>query len=349
MKNHDKIYIKDNPDLIKQWHFEKKNNLSPSELTLGSGKKAWWKCELGHEWEDTILHRSNGRNCPYCSNHRVLIGYNDLATTNPKLANEWNHEKNTDISIKKITAGSHKKVWWKCAKGHEWQSVVKERQQGNDCPYCSNKRILAGYNDLATTNPNLIREWNYERNTEITPQQISSGSSKKVWWRCEHGHEYLASISQRNKGNGCPYCANKKIIKGYNDLATIHPEIASEWCYEKNGSMTPYNSSPASGKMVWWKCDKGHEWQTPILNRHQGSGCPICSNQEILKGYNDLATTSPWLALEWNHKKNKDLNPTQVSSGSGKKVWWIGQCGHEWQAPISNRSQGTGCPICAKG
>ena len=346
----EKRYVSDNAQLMAEWHWEKNNALGydPTALTLGMGYKVWWKCGEGHEWDDTILHRSQGRNCPYCSNHRILLGYNNLFATNPEFESEWDYSKNTAINPEHITSGSHEKVWWICAKGHRFQSVIRERVKGTGCPYCSNKKILAGYNDLATTNPALAAEWNYDKNGSFLPNQVIAGSSQKVWWKCPLGHEWLAAISHR-KNSGCPYCSNRKILKGYNDLATVHPEIAAEWDYDKNGSLSPFDVAPASNKKIWWKCKNGHTWQATILNRHQGHSCPICSNQQVLVGYNDLATTHPYLIDEWHPKRNGSLKPTEVIAGSGRSVWWIGKCGHEWKTPINSRTNGTGCPICAKG
>ncbi len=92
----EKKYLIDNPTLMAEWNWEKNNalDLDPKTLTLGSNKKVWWKCSKGHEWQATINHRNNGRGCPHCSGRKVLKGYNDLATVNPKLATEWNYDKN---------------------------------------------------------------------------------------------------------------------------------------------------------------------------------------------------------------------------------------------------------------
>ena len=347
----EKQYVSDNAQLMAEWNWEKNSELGcdPATLTLGIGRKVWWKCDKGHEWDDSILHRSQGRNCPYCSNHRILLGYNNLFATNPELEVEWDYDKNTTIDPMRITAGSHEKVWWMCPKGHSFQSEIRERADGSGCPYCSNKKILPGYNDLVTTDPDLAAEWHYDKNGEFLPSQIGAGSSQKVWWKCVQGHEWLAPVSHRKRGNGCPYCSNKKILKGYNDLATIHPDIAAEWAYDKNGELTPFEVAPASNKKVWWKCKFGHEWQATVLNRHQGNNCPICSNQQILVGYNDLATTHPELIDEWHTEKNGNMHPTNVVAGSSRRVWWIGRCGHEWQTPINSRTNGTGCPYCASG
>lgn len=344
-----KLFISDNTALMEEWDWEKNGELSPYELTLGSGKKIWWKCANGHEWDDSILHRTQGRNCPYCSNHRILIGYNNLFATNPELEIEWDYSRNTNIDPNAVTNGSHEKAWWQCSNGHSFEKVIRARAKGSGCPYCGNKKIIQGFNDLATVSPALAMEWNYERNIAITPYEVGEGSKRKVWWVCENGHEWEATVTGRSRGKGCPYCSNRRIKKGYNDLETIHPEISLEWDYEKNNGLLPSEVSSANNKKLWWLCKNGHSWEATILNRHQGNGCPICTNQKVLIGYNDLATTHPELAAEWNYEKNGNLLPTSVVAGSAKKVWWIGQCGHEWEAVIGSRCTGRGCPICAAG
>jgi hypothetical protein len=198
-----------------------------------------------------------------------------------QLMTEWNWEKNTEISPDKIMTGSGKTVWWKCLKGHEWQATPNNRtsHKPQGCPYCSNHRILAGFNDLATTNPDLAAEWHPTQNGSLTPQNVTFGSNKKVWWICHKGHEYESSIKNRVAGQGCPYCAGRKVLIGYNDLQTINPTLASEWNYEKNGDLMPTYVTTNSNKKAWWKCRKGHEWLASISNRNNGNGCPICSSE----------------------------------------------------------------------
>lgn len=271
---------------------------------------------------------------------------------NSELINEWDWEKNNELGLypDKLTLGSGKKVWWKCKLGHEWFTEICSRSSGRGCPYCSNRMILEGFNDLFTTHKELCSEWDYEKNN-ILPTQVSAGSSKKVWWVCDLGHSYLMAICDRTcSGNGCPYCAGRKILIGFNDLHTVNPKLASEWNYQKNNNLTPEMVTSSSSKVVWWKCNKGHEWQRRIASRNAGSGCPYCADYYIWPGYNDLVTTRPDLALEWNHEKNGDLLPTQVSRGYGYKVWWKCSHGHEWKAsPNSRDNMDSGCPACSKG
>ncbi len=345
----EKQYIIDNPVLMVEWNWEKNNKLglNPNELTLGSGVKVWWKCSKGHEWQATILNRKKGSGCPYCSGKYAIKGENDLQTINPTLAKEWNYDKNKDLKPEDCTANSHQKVWWKCSKGHEWQAAIYSRNAGYGCPYCAGRTAIKGKNDLATLNPQLAKEWNYDKNGELLPENFTAGSGVKVWWKCDKGHEWLATIDARNKGRGCPICSNQKILKGYNDLITINPKLAREWNYDKNADLMPEDFTASSGVKVWWKCDKGHEWQASIASRNKGRGCPICSNQKILKGYNDLTTINPELAKEWNYEKNGDLKPEDCTANSHQKVWWKCNKGHEWRASIVNRNKGRACPICA--
>lgn len=271
---------------------------------------------------------------------------NSLFKSNSVLSSEWNYEKNGSLKPEHFLSNSNKKVWWKCKKGHEWQAKISDRTNGNGCPYCSNNRVLSGYNDLQTVNPSLAKDWNYSKNNGLTPNNVMPNSNKKVWWRCNKGHEWQASIINRNRGRNCPICANKMLLKRHNDLQTLHPSLSSEWNYEKNDGLSPLDVGQNSHKKVWWKCNKGHEWQAAIYSRNAGTGCPYCSGNRVLSGYNDLQTISPSLANEWNHEKNSGLTPMEVMPNSGKKVWWKCSKGHEWQAIIQNRNKGQGCPEC---
>jgi hypothetical protein len=132
------------------------------------------------------------------------------------------------------------------------------------------------------------------------------------------------------------------------NLITEIPELYAEWSHQKNKS-GPEDLTAGSRKKVWWLGKCGHEWEARIDSRvAQKAGCPYCSIpcKKILSGFNDLATKNPGLANEWNSKLNKELSPQQISPQSNKKVWWLGKCGHEWEAQIYNRTKGHGCFFC---
>lgn len=269
-----------------------------------------------------------------------------LLANAPRLADEWNNEKNNGLTPDMFSISSGIKVWWKCKDGHEWQASIANRLKERGCPFCANKRVLSGYNDLATTHPILVLEWNYERNGSIVPTLLTAGSNKTVWWKCKEGHEWQTSPISRQT-NGCPVCAGQKVLAGFNDFASQQPSLMKEWNYEKNPTLQPYMVSKNSGKKAWWKCKKGHEWMATISSRVKGNGCPICANKVILQGYNDLASTHPELLMEWDYERNTLMSPTSVTGGSNKKIWWICNKGHHWQAFIFNRTKGHGCPYCS--
>lgn len=337
-----------NPELLDEWHPTKNDGLLPTEVTQKSGRMVWWLGKCGHEWQSKVYIRTSGHACPYCSNVKVLPGFNDLETKNPNLAKEWHPSKNGALKPNMIASTSNNKVWWLGVCGHEWQATINSRHFGNGCPVCANQQILSGYNDLATKNPSLAYEWHPTKNGDLTPTVIAPRSSKRVWWICEKGHEWQAVVAARAKGDGCPICANQRMLSGYNDLETRHPLVASEWHPTKNGDLKPYMVMHKSRKKVWWLGSCGHEWQSTIKDRVDGTGCPICKGKEILRGENDLATLYPNIAKDWHPTKNGEVTPYMIAPKSGKKVWWICEKGHEWQAIVADRTNGIGCPICSK-
>lgn len=277
-----------------------------------------------------------------------------LETDRPDLVSEWDFGKNIGISPSELGSSSHAKVWWICALGHGFRASIGNRAQNNTgCPVCANRIILPGFNDFATSYPELLAEWDFSRNVGLSPERIPKTYQKKVWWNCPLGHGYQAAPAGRtSNGTGCPVCAGKIVLTGFNDLASRNPKIAKEWDFERNGALTPQEVSWSSGRDVWWKCERGHEFHSRISSRSasgRAGRCPVCLNQTVVQGENDLASTHPSIAAEWNSKRNSGVLPASVVAGSSRKVWWV--CSqdsrHEWEATPSARVRGRGCPICA--
>ena len=197
------------PDLVKEWNNEKNFPLTSNNFSFGSGEIVWWKCSQGHEYQSAIHRRTQGVACPFCSGHR-LSELNSLATKSPHLVKEWHPTKNGDLTPDQFSFGSNKKVWWKCKDGHEWEAPVSNRSFGFNCPFCSGRNVTDS-NSLSKNYPNLVKEWHPTKNGDLTPDQFSFGSNKKVWWKCKDGHEWEALIPNRaGKGSGCPFCSGHK-------------------------------------------------------------------------------------------------------------------------------------------
>lgn len=290
------------PEIAEEWDYEKNAPLTPELVAAHSGKKAYWICKNGHKYSSVIASRTgdDACGCPICSNagpvlyqDGVYIGEHSLAKEAPQIAIEFDEQKN-GISADNIAVSSNKKMWWKCSVcGFEWQSKVNNRTSSlkTGCPQCAktqhkqgNKKranLVAKNGSLFDHYPELCNEWDYDKN-EIKPTEISFGSNKKVWWICNRGHRYQANINNRTcKKTGCPYCSNKKILTGYNDLATTHPHLLQEWDFKKN-SIQPTEILSGSEKKVWWKCCYcGKEYESsPEQRAKKPLGCISCRRKK---------------------------------------------------------------------
>ena len=267
----------------------------------------------------------------------------------PELLREWHPAKNAPLTPEGITYGSKRSVWWKCKKGHEWQTAVYTRAAGSGCPYCAGKRAWPGENDLASQRPDLATQWHPTKNNGVTPADIPLGSHHMAGWVCEKGHEWKAIVKSRAiGGTGCPVCANRALLPGINDLATTHPELARQWHPAKNGSLTPHDVMAGTRRKVWWRCDRGHEWQAAVSSRAVGTGCPVCAGKTAIPGENDLASLFPAIAAQWHPTRNGGLTPEKLTPYSNKKAWWLCPLGHEYTAAVAARiTDRSGCPYCA--
>jgi DNA-directed RNA polymerase subunit RPC12/RpoP len=228
--------------------------------------------------------------------------------------------------------------------------MVANRSNGNKCPACANKVVIVGRNDLKTLRPDIARQWDDKNNGSLTSKHVTIGSSRKVWWICDRGQSFEATVVARTHGSQCPYCTGKRPIVGETDFATVHPELIDEWDNERNVLLTPYDISAASHKEIWWRCVEGHRWKAPAYYRHAGSGCPVCGKLKdkhvVVVGVNDLATLFPPIADEWD-EENNTVAAHQVLPGSNRKFWWRCQmCKHGWLASVLSRTIGTKCPRC---
>ena len=238
-----------------------------------------------------------------------------------RLEPEWDAEKNAPLLFRDMTRGSSRKVWWKCKYGHEWLARFSNRVQGAECPSCRGKRPSPNWN-LAVCYPGIGAEWHPSLNGDTTPEMVLPHSNKSVWWLCKEGHEWQAKINNRTSGEtGCPICNGRRASKSGRDLNTMYPEIAKQWHPVLNGELKPTDVLPMSNRRVWWICEHEHVWQSKICHRVEGRGCPCCCGQKPIVGHTDLATLDPELAAQWHPTKNKQLQPSDVTLKSHKRIW----------------------------
>ena len=193
--------------------------------------------------------------------------------------------------------------------------------------------------------PDLLPEWSDEN--ELRPEDISYGSNKMIIWKGSCGHIWKATAKNRKNGSGCPYCSGNKVLKGFNDLETLYPDLADEWA-EPDETIRPDMVTEKANREITWKCGRcGQTWRSRIADRTDGHGCPVCSGEKLAAGINDLETLYPGLAFEWDEKNLK--RPSEVWPKSRENVLWkCSVCGYEWKAVINTRVNGSGCPECRR-
>ena len=320
-----------NSELARQWHPTKNGDLKPTQVTANSSKMAWWILSYDVPLDYPVKHL---------------------------------RDKHFDF---------------------EWQAKIQSRNNDRGCPYLSRQAVWEGFNDLQTVNPELARQWHPTKNGDLKPTQITANSNKMAWWILSYDvpldypvkhlmgkhfdFEWQARIRDRNNGTNCPYLIGQAVWTGFNDLVTVNPELARQWHPTKNGDLKPTQVTANSNKMAWWTLSydvpldypvkhlRGKhfdfEWQAKVHDRNKGYGCPYLNGRAVWEGFNDLQTVNPELAAQWHPTKNGNLKPTQVPTGSGRKVWWllpyddpkIEKCFNlEWLATINHRNNGSGCP-----
>ena len=307
------------PDIAKQWHPTMNGDLKAEDFLKGSIQKIWWLCDktncsenCNHEYYSQIRSRTiNGSGCPYCSPNKLKVCiHNSIKNKCPELVKEWHPTKNGDlIKPEHFGVGSIKKIWWLCNKitcnegcKHEWESKINSRVKGSGCHYCCNPRQkICKHNSIVYTHQEIAKQWHPTKNEGLDIETISYASNKIVWWLCDKtcsegcNHEWESTTDNRIKGNGCPYCSNRKICI-HTSIVYTHPEIAKQWHPTKNGDLKPEHFTYGSNERIWWVNEKcNHEWKTAIRNRSYGSGCPYCVNKTEQKLYDALISHYPQL------------------------------------------------------
>ena len=333
------------PALAGQWHPHRNGTLTPADVLPRTERRVWWQCPAAHEWAARVGSRTRGAGCPDCP--RPPAARTPLAA-HPHLVAQWDTAANGELTTA-VASRSHRRVRWRCAHGHTWTAAVYSRTQGTGCPYCSGNRATPE-TSLAARHPDLLTDWDHDRNGTLDPATLRPGSNRRVWWRCPRDptHSWQAQVAARTaRATGCPVCTGRRITP-QTSLAGTHPAVAAEWDPDANGTRTPATVHPASNTHAWWRCPAGHHWEAQIISRTTGGcGCPYCAGK-LATPATSLAAVDPALAAQWDAIRNGDLTPASVRPGSNIRVWWQCPTGHPWRAQIGQRfRQRTGCPACA--
>ena len=315
------------PEVAELWADDLNDGLTPRDIVANANKRYTWRCPKGpdHIWEaapnSVTRPKKWGTGCPFCAGRELSVT-NRLDLNHPEVADQWFQERNGDVTPDRILEGSNSRFWWKCNRGpdHEWKATVSSRTNGRGCPCCAGQKVSVT-NSLKARFPDIADEWDYERNGELTPDDVTAGSRTKRWWVCDKGpdHRWKAAPGTRTNPSvnfpGCPFCAGKK-VSVTNSLKARFPDIADEWDYEHNGELTPDKVTYGANRPAHWICpDKGHRYKTNINWRtSDGTGCAECYVRP---------TSLVELAIKFELSAffNVDLSPTsKVKGASGKNL-----------------------------
>lgn len=323
------------PELTSYWSSKNTQKIDEITLSEAKNKKYIWLCDCCNlEFNEklsivldkfsNINNRELKKICPYC-NKKIPKPEESLGYKKPFLKSEWLENINGDIY--NVFSNSNDIIEWICRKCHRnYKAKISNRAEDDKCcPYCSNRKLIKGINDLATTHPHLIKEWSSLNDRQLS--YLTNKSSYKAWWNCSVcSNTYQQVVSQKFTSKiSCPYCRKAKILKGFNDLPTTHPWLLKEWSTSNDRDFSTLMCN--SNYRAWWKCSEcSREYRQTVKKKilMNISCCLYCQKNKVLKGFNDLATTHEYLLNEWDYLNNILLaKPTEIDEKSNKIVWWI--------------------------
>lgn len=255
--------------------------ITADHVVAGSEVTLAWTCTDGHDYWTTPEHRTNGSQCHVCT-RQVVHPTTCLAATHPEVAAMWHETLNGNLTPWDVFAGSMDKAWFKCENGHAYDGAIVSRVRGVGCRYCSNRAVWKG-NCMRATHPQLAAEFHPTKNGERTPDNLVAGTSHRLWWLCTEGHDWEVSGDNRvRQRTGCPYCSNKKVWVGFNDMATTWRDLAAEFHPTLNGDLTPQDVVAGTAKRLFWECSSGHVWPATGDSRvNKGTGCRDCARAQM--------------------------------------------------------------------
>lgn len=334
-----------NPIAAMEWDYERNGDLTPDNVGGMSEKEVYFVCKNNHKWKTKVRYRTSnkGKNveCSYCSGHRTIPGETDFLAVCKNAVDFWDFETNKDLDPTQLLPKSNKEVNFRCPKGHTFKKKINDFTDHPNCPKCLSKNGLQ--KSLSEVNPIAAKQWNYDLNGELSPDDIASQSKFTAHFICltNPKHEWTQSIRNRTRKNrknvDCPYCSGRKVIPRETDFFAICKEAIDLWDFNKNLNIDPYNLLPHARTKVNFKCTNGHEFTNDIRSFTRSPHCPICHSEEK-KDFlekNSLKVLYPNLVKdEWNYISNALLaDPNKIFPHSIQPFFWkCSKCGSAYIA-----------------
>lgn len=346
------------PEVAGEWHPTRNGDLTPDSVAAGASRKAWWLGACGHEWQAVIHSRSRGCGCPYCGNRTVGYG-NDLATRFPEVAYEWHPTRNGDLTPKQVPYGARRNVWWRCASGHEWRAMVFKRSAGSSCDRCK----LTGVSEVELR---AFAELHHVLNGHLSPltrdARLPTPDRQRMRVDMILGDvavEYDGFYWHKDKETPDREKTERLRQAGYKVIRVReHPLALTGPC--DTTAPRAANAFQVATAVLQKMVDENF---LPIAAARQAAEAYIAASRPLAQeeadravnalrarehGPRSLAARFPLIAQQWHPHLNGSLSPTQVTAGSGRKVWWLCAAGHAWRAKVDQRvGRKTGCGFCS--
>lgn len=268
------------PEVSKLWAYDlNPSDKTPETVDSGSSYKATFRCQKGHVFTRTVYGAVNSYKTgqEICLTCIKLRGKTDFGTAYPEAAGMWDYEKNPpDKTPYDFPTGSAFVAYFTCPNGHSFKKSINRMVEASDkglypCRYCRGRCVIPGETDVATEHPEILKVWDFEKNT-IDPRQISSSYNNKAYFICERGHSTHRYVASWISSPECPEC---KIENFFND----YPELENEW--DKLDNYLLLDSKLNMTKEYIWKCPKGHKYEMTLASRisfyeRRRTACPQC-------------------------------------------------------------------------
>ena len=344
-----------NPQLASE--FSPRNDKKANEVGEWQKYEVFWICPTcKQEFRREVRKMAAGFDeCPICTGRVAIEGYNSLADEHPDIPFIWS-EKNDKKPTEVTSISSYDAIWYCPTCKQEFRREVRKVVDDEfECPICTGKTVVAGYNSLEDEYPEIAKRW-AESNDRLPSEVLSSHIYRAEWVCPTCGGKYTASV--RDVVNGlaeCPYCNNEKPLAGFNTLKALYPEIAKEM--NPNNEKGPDDVLPTSAYLAEWTCPTcGYTYKASVRDRVASDDlCPACAGKKAQAGFNSLLDIYPEVQDEWAENENTLLGifPDEILPTSNARVWWeCKDCGRKYLLSVNmwvekhNRGM-TSCTYCS--
>ena len=345
------------PEIAKLWHPTKNGAKTPNDVSSKSSSYAWWICPETKEAYRRQIYSQTTRQSPspFVLNKEVSTGYNDILTKCPVAKKYWDYDKN-ETNPSNILFNSPEKAWWKNPKtGHSVQREInatvknllgkgKKRIKNDDGDFFSSPK-----EPLSKTQKELVKTmWDYSKNT-ISPEEITEGSRKAVWWKCpQYNYSYQRQVfNQVKSGITSPLMTASKTVAGINDLNTTHPEIAKNW-HPSNLKSPTEVTAKSEYLAIWYDPEHNDTYERTVIQQVKSEGRSPIGHGGTAKQGNNIARHYPHIAALLHPTKNGNITAEDIAPKSKTTYWWFDkETGQSFRRTPNDMVMRSSLPPCA--